>query len=392
MFAGEATTPYHPSTIHGAFETGIREAYRLDLALEPGLSGGLTFDESFLYQPTFSVRRHGQVDSSSRSDYAASTAVTFDGRVSLEGGAATGCKKCIKELTTGEKRKDCHCDHCPRKMFGVAQQDAKERAVLAPPQPTKAVMKQPPPQKKATEVIAKATKGQPLQPPNISLLPGVSSVSEPAPQIGLGWIQLVVRRQKQGKSDRYYVTPEGKRIRGFAEVLNYLNKVDSGNAIGSDKADGGRAIVVGNDTSDESWWFDHDASILRGVESFGTSSQTMSKIKTKILAATSDTHTLEEMEDRYKSLLSMVARSDDSTDQNVSTSNEWRLPGRRGNATWLAAGSQPPSKRKPDLSITSTHEQAKKAKLENIPEVKVNSAGTNERNRRSEKRLKRFGE
>lgn len=57
MFAGEATTPYHPSTIHGAFESGIREAYRLDLALEPTV-----FDDSCLYQPTFSVRR-GQATS-----------------------------------------------------------------------------------------------------------------------------------------------------------------------------------------------------------------------------------------------------------------------------------------------------------------------------------------
>ena len=58
MFAGEATTPYHPSTIHGAFESGIREAYRLDLALEPTLNrDGIVFDDSCLYQPTFSVRR-----------------------------------------------------------------------------------------------------------------------------------------------------------------------------------------------------------------------------------------------------------------------------------------------------------------------------------------------
>ena len=63
MFAGEATTPYHPSTIHGAFESGIREAYRLDLALEPTLNrDGIVFDDSCLYQPTFSVRR-GQASS-----------------------------------------------------------------------------------------------------------------------------------------------------------------------------------------------------------------------------------------------------------------------------------------------------------------------------------------
>ena len=33
LFAGEATTPYHPSTMHGAFETGIREAYRVSVGL-----------------------------------------------------------------------------------------------------------------------------------------------------------------------------------------------------------------------------------------------------------------------------------------------------------------------------------------------------------------------
>lgn len=48
LFADEATTPYHPSTIHGAFETGIREAYRLDLALEPELSS-IAFDKASLY-------------------------------------------------------------------------------------------------------------------------------------------------------------------------------------------------------------------------------------------------------------------------------------------------------------------------------------------------------
>ncbi|EJK51497.1 hypothetical protein THAOC_29326 [Thalassiosira oceanica] len=57
LFAGEATTPYHPSTMHGAFETGIREAYRLDLALEPLLCGNIRFDAAALCQPTFVSRR-----------------------------------------------------------------------------------------------------------------------------------------------------------------------------------------------------------------------------------------------------------------------------------------------------------------------------------------------
>jgi hypothetical protein len=55
MFAGEHTTPYHPSTIHGAFLSGIREAYRLDCAVAPEALGDLTFSEEQLYQRTFQV-------------------------------------------------------------------------------------------------------------------------------------------------------------------------------------------------------------------------------------------------------------------------------------------------------------------------------------------------
>lgn len=57
LFAGEHTTPFHPSTIHGAFISGIREAYRLDLMLEPRLNNGLAFNPSFLYQKTFSLKK-----------------------------------------------------------------------------------------------------------------------------------------------------------------------------------------------------------------------------------------------------------------------------------------------------------------------------------------------
>ena len=57
MFAGEHTTPYHPSTIHGAFLSGIREAYRLDCALEPEDLGHLEFSEDELYQRTFLVEQ-----------------------------------------------------------------------------------------------------------------------------------------------------------------------------------------------------------------------------------------------------------------------------------------------------------------------------------------------
>ena len=58
MFAGEHTTPYHPSTIHGAFLSGIREAYRLDLYVEPALNNNMVFEATDkLYQHTFAIRR-----------------------------------------------------------------------------------------------------------------------------------------------------------------------------------------------------------------------------------------------------------------------------------------------------------------------------------------------
>lgn len=36
LFAGEATTRYHPSTVHGAWLTGLREATRLDVHAKAG--------------------------------------------------------------------------------------------------------------------------------------------------------------------------------------------------------------------------------------------------------------------------------------------------------------------------------------------------------------------
>lgn len=57
LFAGEHTTPYHPSTIHGAFLSGIREAYRLDLTLEPALNDFLDFQSDHMYTRTFPVKR-----------------------------------------------------------------------------------------------------------------------------------------------------------------------------------------------------------------------------------------------------------------------------------------------------------------------------------------------
>ena len=57
MFAGEHTTPYHPSTIHGAYLSGIREAYRLDCALEPEANNFLDFTEENVYERTFAIKR-----------------------------------------------------------------------------------------------------------------------------------------------------------------------------------------------------------------------------------------------------------------------------------------------------------------------------------------------
>ena len=57
LFAGEHTHPFHPSTIHGAFSSGIREAYRLDLFVEAEANGNLEFEDEHLYQHTFWVRR-----------------------------------------------------------------------------------------------------------------------------------------------------------------------------------------------------------------------------------------------------------------------------------------------------------------------------------------------
>lgn len=56
-FAGEHTTPYHPSTIHGAFNSGIREGYRLDLSFFPYYNRHLQFEPEQVYKKTFHLKR-----------------------------------------------------------------------------------------------------------------------------------------------------------------------------------------------------------------------------------------------------------------------------------------------------------------------------------------------
>lgn len=60
MFAGEHTTPFHPSTIHGAFLSGIREAYRLDCVVDPAANDFLEVTENDVYQKTFAIKRKGK--------------------------------------------------------------------------------------------------------------------------------------------------------------------------------------------------------------------------------------------------------------------------------------------------------------------------------------------
>jgi [histone H3]-N6,N6-dimethyl-L-lysine4 FAD-dependent demethylase len=55
LFAGEHTTKYYPSTIHGAFLSGVREAYRLDCSVDAELNQHIRFRDCDVYHPTFSL-------------------------------------------------------------------------------------------------------------------------------------------------------------------------------------------------------------------------------------------------------------------------------------------------------------------------------------------------
>jgi len=120
LFAGEHTTPYHPSTIHGAFSSGIREAYRLDVSWEPALNQNIQFDKTFLYQRTFPLKRkqrpkkereqrQNTVSKTKKSPQPTSRIVTTEGGMKLRKRTAMIMNGSDKSgMPSSKKRQDHH--------------------------------------------------------------------------------------------------------------------------------------------------------------------------------------------------------------------------------------------------------------------------------------------
>lgn len=58
---------------------------------------------------------------------------SVDGKATLAEAAAAGCRKCKKELDTGEKTRKTHDDHCPRKWRSVGKPPGTEVIAIAVP-------------------------------------------------------------------------------------------------------------------------------------------------------------------------------------------------------------------------------------------------------------------
>ena len=58
---------------------------------------------------------------------------SVDGKATIAEAAAAGCRKCKKELETGEKTRKTHDDHCPRKWRSVGKPPGTEVVSLAVP-------------------------------------------------------------------------------------------------------------------------------------------------------------------------------------------------------------------------------------------------------------------
>ena len=70
---------------------------------------------------------------------------------------------------------------------------------------------------------------QPQRPPNINLPHGKDSHSVPAPDIGPGWEQMVVKRKNgDTRIDRYYISPEGTRLVGWKAAQRHISDTGDG--------------------------------------------------------------------------------------------------------------------------------------------------------------------